>query len=240
MNALYHAKVALCLTASVAVGFVGFALVGALGSIQRAAEAVPVQIIGLRSDVQEGAKVIRGDVSRGAMQASMLAVRQVSLLRKDLTGEIRELRSGALIIADRRIGEVTTPLGRQINELGATANGTLLRSQSLIGRYERIPDDVALNTRPLWDCREYSGCVTSQSLALIGSARATLGVVARNAPRMADHAERIATDSENISRNVGIITLNFAEATKVPPLWQRVLLRWAPAGAQIATPFVVR
>jgi hypothetical protein len=54
----------------------------------------------------------------------------------------------------------------------------------------------------LWDCHEFAGCLQSQTLALLGAARHTLGSVSRASdqfPVLVDHFQVIST-------NVGAFT----------------------------------
>lgn len=65
------------------------------------------------------------------------------------------------------------------NQLIQTANTTTGQIGALAKNYSALPDRLAYANRWLWDCHEFSGCLQSQALGLVGSARYTLGKVAR-------------------------------------------------------------
>jgi len=107
---------------------------------------------------------------------------QLTGFRSDLTRESSAYR-GALLIAvgmlDRRIGQGLQISDAQLAGFRADVKPTLVNAAALEATYTALPDRLAYANRWLWDCHEFSGCLQSQTLALVGSTRYTLGRVAK-------------------------------------------------------------
>lgn len=140
--------------------------------------------------------------------------------RKLLRAEAKATREAAHVelaaitgVVDSRAGEIVGVVDRH---LGA-ADKTLGEADKLLARYASIPDEAAYANRWLWDCQQFSGCLQSQTLALVGSARATLGAVAKAAPdvtesvrqssvAVADGVPAIVQDSHGFVENMRKLT----------------------------------
>lgn len=125
--------------------------------------------------------------------------------RKMLRDEAKATREAAHVelaaitgAVDSRAGEIVGVVDRH---LGA-ADKTLAEADKLLARYASIPDEAAYANRWLWDCQQFSGCLQSQTLALVGSARATLGAVAKAAP---DVTESVRQSSVAVAEGVPAI-----------------------------------
>lgn len=137
-------------------------------------------------------------------------------------------------VLDRHADRLETLASAQLDQTNATVaklaadTTTILDSRtanvtanvgSLLARYEAIPTQAAEANRWLWDCKEFSGCLQSQTLALVGSARATMGAVAKAAPQVAESAVTSSTAFAEgfpvVVADVGQITENVKERTRV-------------------------
>jgi hypothetical protein len=134
------------------------------------------------------------------------ARRQGDLLRNQLDTRLASIEAKADTHAGALVGSVSTVAG----QYGALAD-----------RYRAIPDQAAYANRWLWDCGHYSACLQSQTLALTGSARVTLGSVARAAPSVAasvqKSSEAFAAGFPRIVDNTDGVLDNVRRLTK--PHW---------------------
>ena len=132
--------------------------------------------------------------------------------RKMLRDEAKATREAAHVelaaitgVVDRRAGEIVGVVDRHLGAADKTlaeAGKTLAEADKLLARYASIPDEAAYANRWLWDCQQFSGCLQSQTLALVGSARATLGAVAKAAP---DVTESVRQSSVAVAEGVPAI-----------------------------------
>lgn len=134
-------------------------------------------------------------------QAGILAG-EIRKTRSLIKSEIGETRAASLLavrelagVVDHRAESIEAKVDSHLSHLDAGA-------VHLMERYERLPEEAAYANRWLWDCSEFSGCLQSQTLALVGSARATMGAVAKAAP---DVAESVRTTTTAVAEGVPAI-----------------------------------
>lgn len=175
-----------------------------------------------------------------AFRVQLLA--QVDRARQDLKNEIGATREAASseIRATRREAREEIAASRQ--QIISEIRPVLQRTESLLASYEALPDRAAYANRWLWDCENYSGCLQSQVLALTGSARYTMGQIAKAAPDVAASVKATAESTALAAQASAATAQQVKELTKPGPKW----LRWFGIGAsvavptsQIALPFVV-
>lgn len=171
------------------------------------------EITELRRGLLEEAAALRRD-----------ARAEISALRRDARLEVAALRESA----DRQL----TAALAQTDALRQDVAPVLEEARLLLSEYRGLPDRAAYATRWLWDCETYSGCLQSQTLALVGSARFTLGQVARAAPRIAEAAERAAESSAAATDELRQTAANLKTVTSPGRKW----VRHTVTGLQILVP----
>lgn len=152
-------------------------------------------------------------------------------LRADLRAEIRATRVATLLearklasIVDHRLDSLQAAADHRLESMELKADQHLASidhvaagATQLMARYEAVPDQMAYANRWLWDCQNFSGCLQSQTLALMGSARATMGAVAKATPEIAKDAgtasSAFAIGFPKIVNNTEAATENFKRLT---------------------------
>jgi hypothetical protein len=182
---------------------------------------------------QLGAEV--AELRRGALE-------EIAALRRDLRREVQATRAAA-------VHEITETRETARAELQATRAEVLAEVRPAVqeavrtmSTYQALPDRLAYANRWLWDCENYAGCLQSQTLALVGSARYTMGQIAKAAPQVAGAVERAAEASAVTAEAASITAQNTAQITRPGPKWLRGVglgLSVAVPASQIALPFVL-
>lgn len=180
---------------------------------------------------------------------------EVDLLRADvrtefgvsrslLAGEVAATRSVAesrivdlSLLADNRISSIERTLNAQLDQANAgivaqvagmrqDLGPVLASSARLLDTYQAVPERLAYANRWLWDCKEFSGCLQSQTLGLVGSARYTLGKVAR----ASDEIPAMTQDFRGITGDVRRVADKW---TAPVPLWKKIF-GVVPTAARVA------
>ncbi len=200
----------------------------ALLSVSLLALEMRREVNGVRADLRAELQLTRDAAERQmiATRATLLeevrstraaAERQIASTRADLLAELAATRD----VARQELSAVRTDLQPVLKE-----------SQALMAEYRGLPDRAAYATRWLWDCSEYSACLQSQTLALVGSTRYTMGRVAQAAPRIAAAVERAADSSVAATEDLRQTSANLAALTRPSKGW----IRHTVTGLQIAVP----
>lgn len=202
----------------------------------------------LRHEAEVRARVteeLPGLVERQLEGVRQDARQEIAATRAVLQAEIRSTRQEASVLlqqASDRIDARVSEAMEELKPLVADSRKLVQESQNLVASYSQLPDRLAYANRWLWDCENYSGCLQSQTLALFGSARYTMGQVAKAAPGIVASMDRLADSSGRAAENLSISAANLAEITRPGPKWVR---RIGMAGslalpfAQISTPFIL-
>lgn len=199
--------------------------------------AVPGEIQATRAALVSEIQATRGDLT-GQVQSARLDLlsrteRQVAALRRDVMGEVAEIR----LLTDRRVGDT---LGR-VDVALATANALhddlkpTLENAAAITAQAKDASAILLRRDAL----------PAQLLGLTAAAKVTLGQSAetmrdiqRATPEIVANIKATTEASTEASKNTAQVMANFAKATKPLPAWARVVLAVAPPAVQTGASIV--
>ncbi len=169
-------------------------------------------------------------------------IKEVDLLRQDMKQETSAFRAAAQHEIAMTRKEARQELAESREKLLAELHPVLQRTESLLATYEALPDRAAYANRWLWDCENYPACLQSQALALVGSARYTMGQIAKSAPKVATAVEATAQSAAATAQASAATANQVQQLTKPGPKWLRYLgigASVAVPASQIAIPFIV-
>ena len=202
----------------------------------------------LREETEVRTEVTRQlpDLVRAELaQTRAAAIQEIETTRHELRQELRITRQQALVAVNtmtERLDRRLEMASAQLNPLIEDSRSLVQESQAAISVYSKLPDRLAYANRWLWDCENYSGCLQSQTLALVGSARYTMGQVAKAAPGMVSSMDRLADSSGRAAENLAASSANLATITQPGPKWLRKIgfaASLAVPFAQTTTPFIL-
>lgn len=224
--------VKLCLAAALFAVLIEIALLA--GALRHETEIRARVTAELPVLVDRHARLIRKEARQEIQETRKLLLREIADTRSDAMEAIRETSDKL----DARLAETVA----EFRPLLSDSQRLVRESQTLVASYSQLPDRLAYANRWLWDCENYSGCLQSQTLALVGSARHTMGQVAKAAPGIVESMDRLADSSGKAAENLSVSAANLAEITRPGPKWLRrigLVGSVALPFAQISTPFVI-
>jgi len=137
--------------------------------------------------------------------------------RTALATEIDKTRKEALDRADRLVTASEGTLSK-INDTLGSAQPVLANAASLTAQVDNA-------ARPLLDCKGNGACLPAQTMALVGSARFTMGQIAKATPASAQATVKLQQHAAGIAEDVHKVT---RAITAPVPLWKKIL--WGVTG----------
>lgn len=113
------------------------------------------------------------------------------------TGEALGIVRTAVANADVQIGATRADVAAQLSALNTTAALTAQSADTLLNRYQRLPDEIRAD-------REYQGLV-AETLGVLGATKITMGAAAKTANVIAAEAPKIAENTEKITASFAAI-----------------------------------
>jgi len=224
---------ALLLTATLAAGFLGYRAWLLLGDARETIQATTATVEEARAGAS--AIIVEADDAISAIREfRTTADRQITGMRSDVR-EIAGKLDEPLAAATETIVElagVRTDLREAIHDI-----------QPILSNARLISNRLQETSDTLLDCRGNGACLPAQTLALVGSARFTMGQIARSAPEASraflgieksihGSAKTFEVGFPIFVNNTNAITGNIATITK--PKWWEAPLKAAVAGAVVA------
>jgi hypothetical protein len=195
-------------------------------------EVLRSELAATRTQLMGEADLLRTDVRTQADAVRTAAVVEIQATRKVAEERLLDLS----LLADNRLLSIERLLGAEFQTANASIAeavkvrqdlGPLLASSArLMDTYAAVPDRLAYANRWLWDCHDFSGCLQSQTLALVGSTRYTLGKVAK----ASDEIPGMTKDFRDITGDVRRVADKW---TAPVPLWRKIL-GFTPTAARVA------
>lgn len=163
-----------------------------------------------------------------------------------LRGDLRATSKDFLQVADKHagvaIGRADARMGETVAVLDATTAEITKPLVETLATYQRIPAVVGERLDPWTNCVGNGACWQAQFTASLGSARYTMGQVARAAPSITESVKLSTLAAQQTAQSAAITAQNAAQITKPGPRWLRYLgmgLSVAVPASQIAVPFVI-
>lgn len=148
--------------------------------------------------------------------------------RKMIASELRKTRqdagehiAGSALMLDARLGSIEKRLDHRLESIQgdlkseiSTVSGQAVKTMAA---YEAVPGTIGSRLDPWTDCKGNGNCWQAQISGTMGSARYTLGQVAKVAPDMAKSAERSAQSTEKATQATAEAMRNVRDLAKPLP-----------------------
>lgn len=145
--------------------------------------------------------------------------------------------------ADARLGQSLDLLDERSRELSVAVQASSAALTATLQEYGRVPGVVGARLDPWTNCVGNGACWQAQFTASLGSARYTMGQIARSAPTITESIQASTLAAQQTAQAAAVTAQNAATITKPGPAWTRWLgvgLGVAAPAAQVALPFVYR
>ncbi|WP_321471171.1 hypothetical protein [uncultured Paludibaculum sp.] len=167
--------------------------------------------------------------------------------RKEVLGEVATLRADVMTRtdnalatvadvaqrADDRLADLTAKVDDQLTATNATVAGLRADLKPTLDHAAELSGQVNEAAKPLLNCKGNGACLPSQALALVGSARFTMGQIARAAPASTKAIVDLEQQSAGIATDIHKVTT----AITAPVPWWKKLGRFLYGGAMVSSKF---
>lgn len=125
------------------------------------------------------------------VDAALARLDHAETLADARTAEALKVVRSAVADADAQISGARADVKSEFNTLNATVSLTGESADSLLNRYQRLPDEIRAD-------REYQGLV-AETMGVLGASKVTMGAAAKTANVIAAEAPKVAKNVESIS-----------------------------------------
>ncbi len=168
---------------------------------------------------------------------------QLTALRSDLRATSKEYLQVASQKADVAMDLADSRAGQAVQALNERATDVTVPLADTLREYQRVPAVVGERLDPWTNCNGNGACWQAQFTASLGSARYTMGQIARAAPTITESVKLSTLAAQQTAQSAAITAQNAAQITKPGPAWMRWLgtgLTVAVPASQIAVPIVIQ
>lgn len=188
-------------------------------------------------EAAETREMLRGEITetRGSVVAELATTakmldRQATATRRETLAEVRALRTDAVQRIDGALAVV--------DDRTKGWNRVAPAMESLLERYEAVPDQLATSLAPYTNCEVNSLCWQGLVTDNLFAARVTSRAIGTSVPSAMKSIERASVSAADASLATAGVARNLEKATKPLPWWVR-FVPIAGSASQVAVPFVL-